>query len=125
MAFSINSIVTGIIESVLQVFYWTWWFIVPIVLAFIFWELWLFYIRENYKKNIKWVLLRIKTPKEILKTPKTMEQIFATAFGVYSFGMKPYEIYWDGKVEAWLSFELVGYAGGVYIISSTGQILGE
>mgnify|MGYP001567012630 CR=1 FL=1 len=114
MAFSINSIVTGIIESVLQVFYWTWWFIVPIVLAFIFWELWLFYIRENYKKNIKWVLLRIKTPKEILKTPKTMEQIFATAFGVYSFGMKPYEIYWDGKVEAWLSFELVGYAGGVY-----------
>ncbi len=114
MAFSINSITAGIVASALQVFYWTWWFLVPIVLVFIFWEFWLFYIRTLYIDKIKWVLLRVKTPKEILKTPKTMEQIFAVAFGMYSFGLKHFEKYWLGKVEYWASFELVGYAGGVY-----------
>ncbi len=114
MVFSINSVLAGIVESVLQVFYWTWWFVVPIVLAFIFWEIWLFYIEHYFKNNIKWALLRVKTPKEILKTPKSMEQIFAAAYGTYSFGLKPFEKYWLGRVELWTSFELVGYAGGVY-----------
>lgn len=85
----------------------------PIGLAYVFWEFWLFYIRRLYIESIKWTMLRVRTPKEILKTPKSMEQVFAAMHASYSFGIKPYENYWKGKVEDWHSFEMVGHAGGV------------
>ena len=85
----------------------------PISLAYVFWEFWLFYIRKLYVESIKWTILRVRTPKEILKTPKSMEQVFAAAHASYTFGIKPYDKYWKGKVEDWHSFDMVGHAGGV------------
>ena len=88
MVFSLGSIITGIVNNVVEVFLLTWWFLVPIALAIIFFELWMFYIENRFIANIKWSLLRVKTPKEILKTPKAMEQIFAAAPSTYIFFIK-------------------------------------
>ena len=90
------------------------WIILPIILFCIFWKRWLLFIRLKYIKGIKWSIFEIKIPKEILKTPKAMEQVFSQMYSIYSFGMKFLTKYWDGEVENWLSFEMVGRAGGIY-----------
>lgn len=85
----------------------------PFLLAVMFWHLWLFYIRFLFTSNLKWLMLRVKVPKENEKTPKAMEQIFSAAYSMYSHGLRFSEEYWDGIVEHWASFEIVGYSGGV------------
>ncbi len=92
----------------------------PIALAFLFWYFWLYYIYVSYLRSIKWVLLEIKIPAIIEKTPKAMEQIFAAAYGIYSFGFKFMQKYWEGHLrEDWMSFELIGFAGGVHFYIRT------
>jgi len=71
------------------------------------------YIRTKYVKSIERGIFEIKIPKEILKTPKSMEAVFNTLVGCYSFGFSSVDTYLGGKVEQWLSFEMVGHAGGV------------
>ena len=92
-----------------------WWIIIPIVLFFIFKELWLYYIRVKYIGSLKWVLLEIKIPKEVQKTPKAMEQIFA---GLYRLQGDPnlVEKWIDGEVLNWFSFEMIGRGGKVHFL---------
>lgn len=113
MPFSVESALSGIAQAIVEIFSLTWWIIIPIVLLFIFLEVWLIYIRGYYFNNIKWVLLRIKTPKETLQSPKAMEQIFAAVNVTYSFGIRPEDKWLKGMVENWISFELVGDADGI------------
>ncbi len=89
-----------------------WWLVIPAFLFRPFMYFWLWYIRGLYVQNMRWVLLRVRVPHEILKNPKSMEQIFAAAHGTYSFGVKPYKKYWEGEVEKWTSFEIIGDAEG-------------
>jgi len=106
------SLLLGIIIKILSL---TWWFILPIVLFIVFWKLWVLFIREKYVRGIKWSLFEVKIPKEILKTPKAMEQIFSQIYGgSYAYGFKWLDEYWDGKIEKWLSFEMVGRAGSIH-----------
>ena len=90
------------------------WFILPVILFYISWKWWVIFIRLKYIKRIKWSIFEIKIPKEILKTPKAMEQVFSQMYSIYSFGMKFLTKYWDGEVEKWMSFEMVGRAGSIY-----------
>jgi hypothetical protein len=95
------------------VFAWNavWWIVLPIVLVIVFWEWWKVYLHVRFVKAINWKLLEIKVPKNILKTPKAMEQIFAAAHAPYSYGFRDIDKYWKGKEEEWMSFELIGRAG--------------
>lgn len=86
----------------------------PLFIFLISWNLYLIYIRTRYVNKIDWSMIELKIPKEILKTPKAMEQVFAGLAATYSFGLKPVETYLEGKVEPWISFEMAGYGGGVY-----------
>ncbi len=116
MPLSLESVFSGIIQKGLEVFLLTWWIFLPVILLLVFWEFWKVYVRLSYLRSIKWVLLRVKTPKDILKTPKAMEQIFSAIHGSYSFNINRFDKYWKGKVEDWHSFELVGDASGVYFL---------
>ena len=97
----------------------TWWFTVPLVLFAVFRIFWLFYIRTLYAKAISWVLLEVKIAKNIETTPKAMEQVFASVSAIYSFKISLYEKWWNGKIQDKVSFEIVGYAGGVYFFART------
>lgn len=113
--FVILDVIQGIGQNILSVFFVVWWVVIPLGLFFIFWQFWLFYVLICYLRNQKWVVLEIKIPQNIEKTPKAMEQIFAAIYQIYSFGIKIMEKYWDGKLaEDFISFELVGQAGGVH-----------
>ena len=108
-------ILIGIGQSILQVFYSVWWLVLPLFLMFIFWDFWLYYAYVGYARKLKWVLLEIKVPTGIEKSPKAMEQVFAAVYQIYSFGIKPVEKYWGGKFrEDFMSFEIVGQSGGVH-----------
>src|SRR3989344_4110259 len=103
-----------ILQSILRVFYAVWWLVIPLALMFIFWDFWLYYVYISYIRKQKWVVLEIKVPQGIEKTPKAMEQVFAAVYQIYSFGLKPVEKYWDGKLrEDFMSFDIVGQSGGV------------
>lgn len=98
----------------------SWWIILPLAMAFVFWQFWTYYIYVQYLRSQKWVLLEIKIPAVIEKTPKAMEQVFAAVYGTYSFGFTFRQKYIEGHVrEDWLSFELVGFAGGVHFYVRT------
>jgi len=48
---------------------WLWF---PFVLFGIAWGLWISYVQMKFRTSKKWVLLEIKIPREILKTPEPM-----------------------------------------------------
>ncbi len=89
-----------------------WWMVMPPALFFIFIELWLAYVQYRYIQNIKWITLEVSVPKEILKTPKAMEQIFAGLSAIQS-GANFVDKWWKGKVQEWISFEIVGWQGAM------------
>ncbi|MES2436983.1 MAG: hypothetical protein V4519_03135 [Patescibacteria group bacterium] len=87
------------------------WF--PPLLAWMFWEVWLRYIRYLFFANTKYVLLEIRLPKEITKSPVAMELVIQ---GLYQTGGESnfFAKYWEGKVRAWFSLELVSIGGEVH-----------
>lgn len=88
-----------------------WWFVLPLIAILIFWEMWLMHLHYKWVTGIKWKLLEIKVPKNVLKTPKAMEQIFAAAHAPYTYGVPFYNKYIKGQEEFWMVFELIGRAG--------------
>jgi len=95
------------------------WFIFLIILILVFREFWLTRIVSNYINSLDWILLEIKMPRENIRSTQSMEQVFATAYGVYSFGLRPWEKYVEGKVENWLSFEITGDTSGIHFYIRT------
>lgn len=90
-----------------------WWLVLPLLLFGVFASLWLFYLYLLAFAKIPWGLLEIRIPKEIARTPKAMEQIFA-AVAAIDPTRTFLEKWWKGKVIEWVSFEMVGVAHGVH-----------
>ncbi len=111
MIAAVQGVIQGVLQSVLIAWSEVWWIVLLLVALFIFWDFWLLYLHVRFVRAISWKVLEIKIPKNVLKTPKAMEQIFAAAHGPYSYGIIPFDKYWKGKEESWMSFELVGRAG--------------
>ena len=101
-------------------FYNYWWFFTPLMLWPIFQLAWINYVQEKYFRNIKWNLLEIKISREIEKRPKTMEEFFS---GIYSTNDviidTLYDIYLDGALDIWFSFEIVSIEGDVHFYVRT------
>ena len=87
-------------------------------LVVLFFELWIKYLKIQAIKRIKWVLLEVRIPRDIEKTPKAMEQIFSGLHGILT-GVKFLDKYWKGKVQEWFSFEIAGINGVVYFFIRT------
>ena len=95
-----------------------WWIIAPVALFFIFKELWLDYVRTKYKSLIKWTILEIKIPREVQKTPKAMEQIFA---GLHGTEKNPnfIEKWFKGEIPHQFSLEIISKGGQVHFLIRT------
>ncbi len=85
---------------------------VPLILIYILVLLYVYYIQIRYIAKQEPVLLEIKIPKDIQKSPLAMEIVLgAMAQG----GASTYtEAYIGGKVAAWFSLELVSIEGQVH-----------
>jgi len=104
----------GVFSNALKVFLFVWWAVVPVGLFLIFLKIRLIYLRTKFTESIKWKLFEIKVPKDILKTPKAMEQVIAGLYASYSYVSSRMKIYLEGAVEPWFSLEVAGYSGGAY-----------
>lgn len=102
-----------IFEVILQVLRVSWWVILPVGLFFIWNELWLWGLNFIWKGGLSWTLLEIKIPKNILKTPKAMENVFSALHAIYVKSIGWEDRYFKGEDLLWFTCELVGYAGGV------------
>lgn len=84
----------------------------PLLLLRSFLEFWLNYVRADFIKRNPPILLEIRIPREIEKTPKSMELIF---MALWETGSVDYsETYWEGKVRPWWSFEIASFGGDVH-----------
>ena len=73
----------GILQIIFRILAASWWVILPLMLLPVFLDFWLMAIRFKYISKIKWNILEIKIPQEILKTPKAMELVFAATYSLY------------------------------------------
>lgn len=85
---------------------------IPIVLIYISVLLWVRYVQLKFINKQKPVLLEIKIPKDIQKSPLAMEIIFGV---MQQSGAATYtEAYLDGKVAPWFSLELASFEGQIH-----------
>ena len=95
-----------------------WWIIAPVALFFILRELWLDYVQMKFTGSIKWTLLEIKIPREVQKTPKAMEQVFAGLHGIHK-NPNFVERWFEGKIQEWVSLEIIGKGGDIHFLIRT------
>lgn len=101
-----------------------WWVWLPVVLFFIASGSWLDYRRKEYllgagKWEGEWVLLEIHSPREIEKSAKAMDQVFASLYSVRNFAGNFFEKWWDGEVSLWFSFEIASLGGQIHFYIRT------
>ena len=93
------------------------WLVVLIVFVFIIIDIgkkfWLIALHRKTLAGMKWVLLEITIPRGNLKSAKAMEQVFTSIHTIKSGPFKFWDTWWKGKMEEWISFELVGDATGI------------
>lgn len=90
-----------------------WWIILPPAALFFALENWRYYIEAREMKGVKWVLLEIKIPREILKTPEAMERVFTGLHGPYDPPTNFKEWYLKPNLRLWYNFEIVGQGGDI------------
>ncbi len=85
----------------------------PFITGIVFWELWVRYVRYLFFLKTEMVVIEIKIPREISKSPVAME---VALLSLHQLGGEGTFIdrYWDGKVRAWSSLEIVSIDGQVH-----------
>ncbi len=83
----------------------------PLLLGFIFYEIWMRYSRTVFISKLEPVLLEIKVPKEVNKSPAAMEVVLSGLYQTFSGTLTL--AYLKGFTRAWFSLELVSMGGAV------------
>lgn len=94
------------------------------ILIYIFWPLWVNYVRSYKILNTKYSVLEITLPKETFKSPHAME-LFLHALHNTSDG-SALKQYWNGDTRPWFSLEIVSIEGRVkfYIWGESARKMG-
>lgn len=96
----------------------------PVFFGAIFYNVWMSYIRRHQLHNQEFVLLEVTLPKEQNKSPKAMELVLH-AFHQTSVPGKFIGKFWEGRVKAWFSLELVSIEGEIHIFIWTPKFFQE
>ncbi len=112
--FSFVSIAPGISVKMLSIIFGVAPIWMPVVLAVLFWKLWISYIQTLFIENLEMKLIEIRVPREIQKSPRAMELVFAGIHNVSSGDSTFINRWIEGKVRPWWSFEIVSFEGRVH-----------
>jgi len=83
-----------------------------IVTAIACFKMWVNYRRETYWAGMGSLLLEVKLPKEIFKSPAAMEVVLGALHQTADEG-NWYWKYWRGQTRSWFSLELVSESGNI------------
>lgn len=97
----------------LKVLYYSAYVWVPVLLFLTLWEFWVDYRRALFFANQTYILLEVKLPKEIFKSPKAAE-FFISALSSTLGESNWFEKFWKGSVRPWYSLEIVSIEGAVH-----------
>lgn len=100
---------TGITNDVMQTLIAVSPIILAVILFMIFWPLWKDYTRSDFLASLKYAVLEVKLPKEMMKSPLAME-VFLTAIHNTSDGSN-FAQYWKGEKRPSYSLEIVSIEG--------------
>lgn len=95
-----------------------WWLILPVVLFFILRKTWLNHLYSEFLKSLKWVMLEVGFPREVVKSPKAMEEFFNGLHAVEK-KIKFKDKYLKGELPPCFSIEIVGEGGMIRIFIRT------
>lgn len=84
----------------------------PICFLTMAWNAWVGYIHARYWQSMGTVVLEIKLPKEIFKSPAAMELVLSAMHQTADEG-NWYQKYWLGQTRSWFSLELVSQGGQI------------
>jgi hypothetical protein len=85
----------------------------PFILVIMGWHFWVRHRNAEWLASLKWVLLEIKIPKDIYKSPQAMEVALGNAlFQTGGVGTN-YAKYWQGKLLVWFSLEIISSEGEI------------
>lgn len=93
-------------------------YLMPIPLTYIALHLWHHYRQERFIMGIKWVLLEVHVPREVIKSPAAMELILSNAF-YHKSGKGFWEQYVQGAPWFWFSLEMASIDGKVHFFIRT------
>ncbi|NBV77378.1 hypothetical protein EBR66_04405 [bacterium] len=85
----------------------------PIVLLSAANSTWIWYVHSQFLSHVHPVLLEVKIPREITKSPRAMEMVFNqlwTTSGEVTFITR----FWKGSVRTFYSFELCSFGGEIH-----------
>ena len=88
--------------------------VVVILLGVIVWKIRLLYINVKYMSNMEWVMLEIRVPREIHKSPQAMELVLDAMYQTYPGHW--YDVYIKGIVRNWFSLEIISIEGKIYFL---------
>lgn len=111
-----------LVGSVLMVLDRTWVIWLPAILAIFFWHFFTKYTRTKFIANTKHVLLEIKVPKDVFKSPLAME-LFLNALHQTGGESTWYDRQVLGKVRAWFSLEIASFGGEIHFYIWTREAL--
>ncbi|MDB5260523.1 MAG: protein of unknown function with transrane region [Candidatus Nomurabacteria bacterium] len=98
-----------LIDTVLSVIY----IIIFLILSAWIWRLWVYYVNQKYINSLSWVLLDIKLPREIDKSPVAMETALHSL--LQSGGVSVwYKKYFKGNIPVYSSLEIASIEGIVH-----------
>ena len=82
------------------------------ILTVLAWHLWLSYNQLTFLGGMKWVMLEIKPPKDVFKSPLAMELVLNS---LYQTGGTStwFDRYWKGQVRNYFALEIVSTEGAV------------
>lgn len=105
----------GTIWQVASIF---WFIVLPVAFYYLFKILWMKFIQSKYIKSIEWIVLEIIPPRDIEKSPKPMESIYAGMTGIMR-GFNAFEEFIKGMFVINFSLEVVSNEGSVHFYIRT------
>lgn len=118
----ITNLFGGTTYEIISIFFLSIPYWAPFFLMLAFWQIWISYIRLDAILNEKYVLLEVRLPKDLVKTPKAMEVVLHSLY--YTGGESTFiDRAWFGKVRPWFSLELVSIEGNVHFMIWTRAFL--
>lgn len=94
-------------------------YLLPVGLVAMGWNFWVRHRNAEWIAELEWVLLEIKVPKDIFKTPRAMEVALGNALTQTGGISTRYKKYWQGRVLFWFSLEIVSVEGEIRFLIRT------
>ncbi len=94
------------------------WVVLPILLFFVWKDLWINYIQLKYDLSVSWITLELRMPQVVDKTPKVMEEVFSGLYALRA-NLDWLDKYVRGKHQPHISLDITSLNGSIHFFIRT------